>query len=216
MTQNRLTLGALSSMSESPSTPADASFAFLHPTRENLPVAVYNSDILKVEPSYEASLDESSAEGKLIHIDVFHELTNHNGVSEVFRFRLFPAYDGIAKWAKSMARYGLTGDIFELVGLRERVKIAHGTRGNYAYIAARELVALPTPKSAGNADEVSEEADVNTSSEAKPSEDKPRKKGLLSSRSNRPSKTATSQMKKLILDDDDDDDFDIDMLDDED
>lgn len=202
------------------STPVVASatnpFTFLRPTRENLPAVAYNSTILKVEPAYETTLEADEdgnpceTQGKLKHIDVFHELTNANGVADIFRFRMYPEFDGINKWADKMKNYGFTGDITEVIGLREVVKIGHGAKSNYAYIADRQLVALPTPKTANNSAEASAEAEVKTVSEAKPSEDKPRHRGIISSHKNRPSKGTGSQMKKLILDDDDDEFDDLD------
>ncbi len=191
-------------------TSATNTLPFLHPKKENLPAVVYNSTICKIEPAYETTLETDEAgnpcetQGKLKHIDVYHELTNSNGVTDIFRFRVYPEFNGITKWVKVMTDYGFTGDITEVVGLREVIKIGHGSKSEYAYIAARELVALPTPKVPNKIDTTAEDSETESmKTSATPSA--PR--GLAASIRRNKSSVKKSQMMNLLSDDDEDDEF---------
>ena len=138
MESKNITLDAVCSANPSLSmSPEDMTSCFIHPTRENLPIGVYSSQIVKIEPSF----DENDPHA-ICHFDVYHNLTDANGNSDIFRFRVFQQFNGLFKWAQAMKKYGFTSVISEIEGLCESVKIAHGH--TYAYISQRELVSLPS------------------------------------------------------------------------
>lgn len=140
MATNILSFDELISMSSAVSALSEpgANLSFMLPTRDNILAGLKDSVIVQVEPAY---ADDNHV--TLQHIDVFHELTDENGNSDVYRFRIYPEYHGIKKWAEKMANYGFANDLSDLIGLREEVKISFGHRSDYAYIADRKLVALP-------------------------------------------------------------------------
>lgn len=100
------------------------------PRKGNLPVGTYDSDIKKIEAVYDAN-------GDIMAVDFFHELTCPDGSKIVVRFRYY--IQELPALLDIFASYGLQGSIENAVGTKETIEVSEGENSSYMRISDRKL-----------------------------------------------------------------------------